>query len=98
MGKTSANSVIVWPRSLRNRILFLIFGRLSVDVSGRAPEGARPCRRRDVLAVLAGEKAGDAVDRVPNVGGEQRDRTDHGDGDDGENDAVLGHGLPLLAL
>jgi hypothetical protein len=82
---------------LRNRILFLIFGRLSV-VSGRAPGGALPCRRSDVLWEPARKKAGDAGDRVADVAREQRDRTDDSDGDDGEDDAVLRHGLPLLAV
>src|SRR4051794_12630935 len=58
-------------------------------------EGA-PYRRTAV--VLAGENSGDVLDRSANVVGKQRDRTDHGERDHGENNAVLRHRLAVLAV
>src|SRR5262249_41766069 len=43
------------------------------------------------------EDVRDAVDGVADVAGQERDRGDHREGDDGEDDAVLGHRLTLLA-
>src|SRR4051812_16818263 len=66
----------------------------------RAPsrEGA-PYRRNGETAVfLAGENPGNVLDRAADVVGEERDRTDHGERDHGENHAVLRHRLTLLAI
>src|SRR5439155_14698836 len=49
--------------------------------------GTPPDLRQDV---------GHALDGAPDVVRKERDRTDYGEHDDGQNHAVLGHRLPLL--
>src|SRR5882724_10670284 len=45
-----------------------------------------------------GENRGDLIDRAGDGAGEEADRDDHDQRDDGKNHAVLGHRLALLAL
>src|SRR5580765_5712557 len=65
--------------------------------------GVGPFSRRSPLpeklrCFLAGENSGDVLDRSADVVREERDRTDHGERDHGEDHAVLRHRLPLLAI
>src|SRR6476469_8819757 len=65
--------------------------------------GVGPFSRRGPLpenlrSFLAGENSGDVLDRSADVVREERDRTDHGERDHGEDHAVLRHRLPLLAI
>src|SRR5689334_19262329 len=65
--------------------------------------GAGPFSRRGPLpeklrCYLAGENSGDVLDRAADVVREERDRTDHGQRDHGEDHAVLRHRLTLLAV
>src|SRR5580765_4598082 len=63
--------------------------------SGPLPEKGPPTG--DTAICLARQNVRDALDRAADVVGQQRDGTDHGERDHGENHAVLRHRLSLLA-
>src|SRR5215211_3491680 len=100
IGNASANSVSAWPCSDRISILrrTLVTGVLSFGLGS----GAGPFSRRgplpEELRFLAGQNAGDVLDRAADVVRQERDGTDHGQRDHGKNHAVLRHRLTLLAL
>src|SRR4029450_957867 len=54
--------------------------------------------RRNCGVFLAGQNAGDVLDRSADVVRQERDGTDHGQRDHGKDHAVLRHRLTLLAL
>src|SRR5438105_1385402 len=96
IGRASANSVRDWPRSDVTWIVRLLrfFTGSSCRSKGWAPSGeGAPCRRS---WCCLRQNAGDVLDRVAYAGRKQRDRTDDGEGDDGEHDSVLRHRLTLL--
>src|SRR5215207_1886913 len=99
-GRTSANSTTDCPRWFlsETRCAISVYLRLSGREKGRrrlpADRGPRRPGETDELR----DRVGDAGQHVADVRGEEHQRRDDRRRDDGEDDAVLGHRLTLLAL
>src|SRR3954454_17069605 len=61
-------------------------------------EGGLPCGGPPSRAKGLADVGRDAVDRVHDVAVEKRERAEDGNGDHGQDDAVLRHRLPVLAV
>src|SRR4051794_9836001 len=92
-GTTSANSTAAWPCSERR----LLRRRLDMCVGAEAGGGGEQSSCPPPRGLLL-ERADDRVDRA----GDLRAEREHHDGDDdcdqGEDEAILGHCLTVLAL
>src|ERR671914_1811072 len=110
--RTTPYSAIVWPSSRCGRSAKSLCSSIVLppsaaedDVAPTAPltRGAgraatRSPRHSGVKLSRLRDVAGDARDGVHDVAGQQGERPEDGNRDDGQDDAVLGHRLTLLAL
>src|SRR5438477_3518785 len=93
---TTAVSVIVcpcWSSRLNKRRLGSIWAAVSSDVRKRWAPGRGPPVKRECELQLASDVRKDVLD----LRAQDEQGCDHDDGDEGKQNAVFGHRLPLLA-